>query len=699
MHLVGNDNAIWRGGIWDPRRAGVAAPLAKFFAGNLPGVALDVKAKHTLFQDAAATVPVVADGDPLKVILDQSKRLARSDIITPPAGYGYNWPFTIRRAALRSYTADLNMDDYIVPYTVVYYLSPDGDDSNDGLSAAAPKKSISALVTTLNAAPPTGALLNLAPGTYDGADSLQGMNIAFPCNLVCEVGQAILTTTQAATWAKVGGRTNLYVATVTTTSGTPVSVVDLSNVDDFGNAIRLRNVADADEGDVTPNSVYSTSTQIVIHTHDGRAPDSDIVVLGRDGFGWQQTTAVDIFMRGVEFWGPTQPAFIDTSATAATYAFDRCKFLYSRASANGFETGTSSPAGMLTLLNRCDAAYNSFDGFGYRGAHNAIEVACRGVWNGYTRANDNDNGSTTHGSVVSLRVNGTYRFNDDRNIHDINTTRNLLIGCVAGDAQNADTDGFDNAAFLNGVAGSSSVQWLEGCTSTGGVVADVGAAGAAITYLTECDGLDSVLTLDTATISDLARIYVLGNHLKLDNAVYREAGDAAWLEANGTSTFGVTPSIDLSAYDEVNVFVAVRKESDAAAAFAVEFSASATSNPGTFWVSAPNSAAANFSFRSRGSAAATALSAGFASPVSAAIVGRGKISTDTSTLRVDGTQVAASETDQGAGNFGNYPLYVGARGGVSNFLAGRVAMVMVVPGAMSAGLLADAEAITISRTP
>ena len=61
-----------------------------------------------------------------------------------------------------------------------------------------------------------------------------------------------------------------------------------------------------------------------------------------------------------------------------------------------------------------------------------------------------------------------------------------------------------------------------------------------------------------------------------------------------------------------------------------------------------------------------------AAPITSVLTGLGDISGDTSTLRVNGTQVSQGTADQGTGNFLAYPLYLGGRGGTSLFFTGHL---------------------------
>jgi hypothetical protein len=171
--------------------------------------------------------------------------------------------------------------------------------------------------------------------------------------------------------------------------------------------------------------------------------------------------------------------------------------------------------------------------------------------------------------------------------------------------------------------------------------------------------------------------------------VYQRVGAATY----GTSTVAGNPDYDTSGFpfflgfngstgsrwmvsstitpgtDKAQVFAGARKLSDAAEGFITELSD--TLNAGTFRIYAPRSGTTNFSWRTGGSSFSEAA-ATYPAPITAVATGIGDISTDVSILRVNGTQAAASSADQGTGNFGNYPLYIGARAGTSGYYNGNL---------------------------
>jgi hypothetical protein len=78
----------------------------------------------------------------------------------------------------------------------------------------------------------------------------------------------------------------------------------------------------------------------------------------------------------------------------------------------------------------------------------------------------------------------------------------------------------------------------------------------------------------------------------------------------------------------------------------------------------------------------TATPSPYVAPITNVLTGIGDISGDQCILRVNGTQAASSTADQGTGNYGNYPLYIGRRGGASLPFNGRLNS-LIIRGAQS----------------
>lgn len=160
----------------------------------------------------------------------------------------------------------------------------------------------------------------------------------------------------------------------------------------------------------------------------------------------------------------------------------------------------------------------------------------------------------------------------------------------------------------------------------------------------------------------------------VDASTYDTVGFPLYLKFDGVDDWLQTASIDFTTTDKVIAATALRKLSDAAVGMAFELSTTAAGNNGAFFMAAPITASvANLYWRSNGTmgSAATSPSA-YPAPISSILTGLGDVSGDKAILRVNGSQVVQSLTDQGAGAYGNYPLYIGRRGGTSLPFNGRI---------------------------
>ena len=173
---------------------------------------------------------------------------------------------------------------------------------------------------------------------------------------------------------------------------------------------------------------------------------------------------------------------------------------------------------------------------------------------------------------------------------------------------------------------------------------------------------------------------------------YDTVGFPTYLRFDGTDDSMATASINFTSTDKMTVFGGVRKLSDAAQGIAFELSASSSSNPGAFRIDAPRSNTENFAFISGGSTPVAAIQAsGYAAPISVVATGVGNISGDQAILRLNGLQAAINTGDQGTGNYGNYPLYVGARAGTSLYYSGRLYSLIVRGAATTDTLIGQTE--------
>ena len=183
---------------------------------------------------------------------------------------------------------------------------------------------------------------------------------------------------------------------------------------------------------------------------------------------------------------------------------------------------------------------------------------------------------------------------------------------------------------------------------------------------------------------------------------YDTVGFKPYLAFNGVNqSLRSINSIDFTYGDKMFVSAGVRKLSDVATGMLAELSADLGNNTGAFGVVAPSAAGANsYRFSSKGSSGSGDAGTGVfaAAPTTNIISGIGNISAPSAILRVNGSQNAQSTATQGAGNYGNYPIYIGARAGSSLWFNGRLYGLIVAGKAASASEIVSTEAWLNQKT-
>ncbi len=156
-------------------------------------------------------------------------------------------------------------------------------------------------------------------------------------------------------------------------------------------------------------------------------------------------------------------------------------------------------------------------------------------------------------------------------------------------------------------------------------------------------------------------------------------------------------TVDFTGTDEVSLCIGIRKSSDAAAGTVVELSADASANAGAFILRAPRTATSDFGWFSKGTLLGDNAIPGYAAPISAVVTALGKISTDNGNARVNGV-LDTDTDDQGTGNYGNYTLYVGRRGGTTLPFNGNIYSLVIRNRLLTAAEVANIERYTAAKT-
>jgi hypothetical protein len=151
------------------------------------------------------------------------------------------------------------------------------------------------------------------------------------------------------------------------------------------------------------------------------------------------------------------------------------------------------------------------------------------------------------------------------------------------------------------------------------------------------------------------------------------------LRFDGSNDYMLTNSIDFTATDKMTVFAGVRKLSDAA--FAVMFEHGVGGSDAlVYGIAAPGQVAANYRFDMRGGGlVTTAVRTTYTAPITNVLTSSlnyaGTSLNDEIIVNINGQLTTQANTGTGplaSSNFGNYPLYIGMRGGSTSPLNGRL---------------------------
>jgi hypothetical protein len=178
----------------------------------------------------------------------------------------------------------------------------------------------------------------------------------------------------------------------------------------------------------------------------------------------------------------------------------------------------------------------------------------------------------------------------------------------------------------------------------------------------------------------------------------RQSGSLYYLEFEGAQGLRTANTIDFSGTDSMSVFAGARKNTDATANVA-ELSNNSGGNEGSFRLSAIVGDQWRYASRGDSTGLINTNANNYVAPVTNVLTGLSDISDPFVIIRVDGVQKNSSTTSQGAGNYGNYPLNVGARNNGGGFqLDGHIYSLIIRGASSSADEIASTEAYVAAET-
>ena len=203
----------------------------------------------------------------------------------------------------------------------------------------------------------------------------------------------------------------------------------------------------------------------------------------------------------------------------------------------------------------------------------------------------------------------------------------------------------------------------------------------------EVYGLDVRVTQQNSTLPPYQKV--------VGSTQFDTVGFPNYLLFDGADDFLQTNNIDFTATDKVSLFAGVRKYVNSARILC-ELSSDMNVNPNSFYITAPENGTGAYGFKSRGSAgsssAMTVLTQTASLEDSCVLSASGDISADRNTIRRNGL-LSAISYDLGTGNYGNYPLYIGRRGGTSLPFNGHLYSLIGI-----GRLTSDSETIALEKS-
>lgn len=178
----------------------------------------------------------------------------------------------------------------------------------------------------------------------------------------------------------------------------------------------------------------------------------------------------------------------------------------------------------------------------------------------------------------------------------------------------------------------------------------------------------------------------------------QQDGSLYFLQFDGANDCLATSAIDFTGGDSMTVSAGLTRD-DLTTSVVAELSATVTGNTGAFRLAAISTASGQLRYQSRGDGSAQQANAAPFGTGKNVLTGVSDISDQVCTIRVDGTVEGTDTDSQGAGNYGNHPLNIGARNnGASLPLNGDIYGLIVRGATSSTGELSNIEAYLAKKT-
>jgi hypothetical protein len=344
---------------------------------------------------------------------------------------------------------DYNVMDHVSTGGVDVYMAADGSDSNNGLTAATPKKTLSAAAGIANA-----RRVHIAGGFYPRED----ITLAADIDLIGDPDDRPVFTGQSSniTWTATA-TAGVY----TTAHKSYGKLYDLTTITD-GMFARYTEVGSVSTVQSTPGSFYDDGTTLTMHTPGNIVPTVENTCYVQ---GWSSMRVVLsghtilaanlCFVCGGTYSSRGQLMFVGDSQNRGTFILYNCDSSYSiRPESDGGSCYNLQDAD--GIIQNCTSYHSGNDGFSYGAGSKIVEIGCASAFNGVETITS-CNGSTAHGGSY-IRINGAYHDTHGPVVHDVGATESVNLGLAAW---HSTCEGKPNFCASGGVV----KMWLDSCVS------------------------------------------------------------------------------------------------------------------------------------------------------------------------------------------------------------------------------------------
>ncbi|BDB62340.1 hypothetical protein [Rhodococcus sp. RDE2] len=374
--------------------------------------------------------------------------------VTLPAGFTWqDAPIRIFKDGAR-YITDFDVARFKNTGAGLLYVDHvNGLDSNDGLTRATAKKTLTAAMTTAAAG---DTILIISKGVYHRQLSVITNRIRKSVNIIAEnPGELTVSYSDALTYTQDATNTKVYTATRSNVR----KVIDLGVGDTGG--FEYTQVADIAACQAQPGSWFQNGTTVGIHTLNSTVPSNDqhIALLAGEMFYVDATTAdVSLYLEGFTILGSNSGLTGDPNSTFQIDVY--CKdmdFMWATGNAGDVLGNAVNMQGVrYAFFQRCRTAHSNKDGFNYTAYNKAqelktatkfLEVDCHS-WDhgiGNAGASNTHNATTAHAGCVGIRIGGTYHHTRGALVADVQAnTKTVNYSCTAFDSLASTTDGYNS---------------------------------------------------------------------------------------------------------------------------------------------------------------------------------------------------------------------------------------------------------------